>query len=72
MTRYSIDFWRVAVDKMFDPAIKYDRINDICQYYTDLTYNKKEDFTSLNHLKIKVLNNTRLKNNFNISIKDIA
>ena len=46
----------------------------IYPYYADVLHKIKQesDFTSHNHLSIKLINNTRLKNNFSISIRDVA
>jgi vacuolar protein sorting-associated protein 13A/C len=75
VTRYSLDFWRKAVDPVFGvPTIFIDPSSPALPYYADLleTNKKLQDFQSQNHLKLQLVNNKRLKNNFSISIRDIA
>lgn len=66
--KYSVDFFRDAVREL------YFRTQEgylVKEYYEDFIENKSK-FQSKNEWHINLINSTRLKNNFSLSIRDIA
>ncbi|CAD8180234.1 unnamed protein product [Paramecium pentaurelia] len=66
--KYSVDFYRNALknQEMITEEGVY-----IKDYYTDYNW-KKKSYQSKNEWEIYLINSTRLKNNFSLSIRDIA
>ncbi|CAD8085165.1 unnamed protein product [Paramecium sonneborni] len=66
--KYSVDFYRNAKDNQ--EMITEEGIQ-VKEYYTD--YNSKnKSYQSKNEWEISLINSTKLKNNFSLSIRDIA
>jgi len=68
--KYSVDFFRDAIKEQE----LYFRTKEgflVKEYYEDFLENKTK-FQSKNEWHINLINSTKLKNNFSLSIRDIA